>query len=166
MKAMFKRIFQSLVIISLVTAPAWAAADSFVGDWKPDASKSKLIDQMKIRSLDGNKYEFDFGGVPERIVVDGTFQPGIFGTALSVTNEGPGRWKVVRKKAGRMMVTGTWKLSKDGDSLSDNYTEFAPNESSSTTTYLYRRMSAGRGFAGTWESSFPINSAVIHIRPL
>jgi hypothetical protein len=163
---MFRRALQSLLVMSLVTAPVWAASDSFVGDWKLDASKSKLIDQMKLRNLSGNQYEFDFGGVPERIMVDGTFQPGVFGTMLSVTNEGPGSWKVVRKKDGRMLLTATWKLSQDGDTLNDKYTEFAPNGSSTTMNYVYKRTAVGPSFAGTWESRFPVSSAdVLKIRP-
>jgi len=163
---MLKRSFPVLLVVTLLAAPAWAAFDSFVGDWKLDASKSKLIDQMKLRNLSGNQYEFDFGGVPERIVVDGTFQPGVFGTMLSVTNEGPGSWKVVRKKDGRMLLTATWRLSQGGNTLNDKYTEFAPNGSATTMNYVYKRMAAGPGFAGTWESRFPVSSAdVLKIRP-
>ena len=160
------RTFQLLLLTCLLSAMAASAAtDSFVGDWKLNTFKSKLIDQMKVRSLEGKKFEFDFGGIPERIVVDGTFQPGVFGTMLSVTNEGLGRWNVVRKKDGRMLLTATWKLSQDGNSLSDHYTEFTPGGSSSTKNYLYKRTAAGPGFAGTWESTFPVDAAVIQVRP-
>jgi len=115
---MFRRTLQSLLVVSLMIATAWAAPDSFVGDWKLDSSRSRLIDQMKVRSLDGTKYEFDFGGVSETNVVDGTFQPGNFGTMLSVTVEGPTSWKVMRKKDGRMLLTATWSLSHDGKMFS------------------------------------------------
>ncbi len=144
----------------------WAATDSFVGDWKLNPSKSKIIDVMKVESLDAQKYSFDFGGGSEKIAVDGTDQSGVYGTMLSVTVEGPDTWKVVRKKDGRMMLTATWKLSKDGKTLIDSYTEFRPNGSQSTTNYLYQRTAGGSGFAGTWESTMPIDSAyVLQIRP-
>ena len=163
---MVKRSFPLLLVVSLLMAPACAASDSFVGDWKLDASKSKLIDQMKLRNLSGIQYEFDFGGVPERIMIDGTFQPGAFGTMLSVTKEGPHSWKVVRKKDGRMLLTATWTLSHDGKTLTDKYTEFAPSGSATTMNYLYRRTAAGPGFAGTWQSTFPVSSAdVLKVRP-
>jgi hypothetical protein len=131
-------------------------------------SKSQLIDVMKVESLGGNRYAFDFGGGPEKIAVDGTDQPAVQGTMLSVTVEGPGSWKVVRKKDGRMMLTGEWKLSPDGNILTDNYTEFQPNGSPSTVNYLYKRTAPGTGFAGTWESSMPIpmtSAFVLQIRP-
>jgi hypothetical protein len=65
-----------------------------------------------------------------------------------------------------MMLTATWKLSQDGNTLTDNYTEFASDGSPSTVKYLYKRTTAGQGFAGTWESPMPINSAsVLQVRP-
>ena len=163
---MFKRTFQFLLVASMATATLWAAADSFVGDWKLNPSKSKLTDMMKVESLGGNKYAFDFGGGPERIVADGTDQAGASGTTLSVAVEGLDAWKVVRKKDGRMLLTATWKLSQDGNTLTDSYTEFGPNGSPSTVNYLYKRTTAGPGFAGTWESTMPMTSSfVLQIRP-
>jgi hypothetical protein len=163
---MFKRTFQWLLVVSLLMGTLWAATDSFVGDWKLNPSKSKIIDVMKVENLGGQKYAFDFGGGPETIAVDGTDQSGGYGTMLSATVEGPDTWKVVRKKDGRMLLTATWKLSKDGNTLTDNYTEFGPNGSPSTTNYLYQRTAAGSGFAGTWESTMPIDEAyVLQIRP-
>lgn len=163
---MVKRTFQLVLLACLVTATVSAATDSFVGDWKLNPSKSKLIDKMKVESLGGKKYAFDFGGGPERVVVDGTDQPAVYGTKLCVAVVGPDSWKVVRKKDGRMMLTATWKLSQDENTLSDNYTEFGPNGVPSTVNYMYKRTAAGQGFAGTWESPMPIDSAfVLRIRP-
>jgi hypothetical protein len=163
---MLKRTFQWLLVTFLLMGTLLAATDPFVGDWKLNPSKSKYIDVMKVESLGGNKYAFDFGGGAEGIVVDGTDQLGGYGTMLSVTVEGPNTWKVVRKKDGHMMLTATWNLSQDGNTLTDHYTEFPPNGSSSTVKYLYNRTAAGTGFAGTWESTMPITSAVVlQVRP-
>ena len=163
---MVKRALQLLLVACLLTGSLWAATDSFVGDWKLNTSKSKFIDVMKVGSVGGNKYEIDFGGGVEKIVADGTDQPGVYGTMLSVTVEGPDGWKVVRKKDGRVMLTGIWKLSQDGNTLSDNYTEFGQNRSPSTVNYVYTRTAAGTGFAGTWESTMTMDSAfVLQIRP-
>ena len=163
---MLKHTFQLLLVASLMTATLRAATDPFVGDWKLNPSQSKLVDHMKVESLGGNKYEFDLGGGPERIVADGTDQAGAVGTMLSVTAEGPDTWKVVRKKDGRMLLTGNWKLSQDGNTLTDNYTEFDPKGSPSTTNYLFTRTAGGPGFAGTWESTMPMTSSfVLQIRP-
>jgi hypothetical protein len=164
---MFKRTFRLPLVACLATGALWAADNPFVGAWKLNPSRSQLIDVMKVESLGANKYGFDFGGgSAERITVDGTDQPGLSGTTLSVAVEGPDAWKVVRKKDGRMLLTGKWKLSQDGNTLSDNYTEFAPNGSPSTVDYQYKRTAAGQGFAGTWEATIAIDETfVLNVRP-
>jgi len=164
--------FLAIGLVSISTAFAtgalWAANDPFVGDWKLDPSRSKLTDVMKVERLGSNRYAFDFGGdSPETIVIDGTDQPGISGTTLSVSVERSDAWKVVRKKDGRMLLTANWKLSKDGNTLTDNYNEISPNGSTSTVDYVYRRKGQGSGFAGTWVStSEAVNFVyVLQIRP-
>jgi hypothetical protein len=87
---MSKRIFELLLVTCLVAGTLCAANDPFVGQWKLNPSKSKLIDYMKVKGLGANKHAFDLGGgAIETIVADGTYQPGLDGTTLSVTVEGP-----------------------------------------------------------------------------
>lgn len=161
-----KRGFQLALMVCAIAGILWAAQDPFVGKWKLNPSKSKQTDVMKVQSLGGNKYAFDFGGGAEKIVADGTDQPGNFGTMLAATIEGPDTWKVVRKKDGYTMLTAIWKLSQDGNSLTDNYTEFPPNAASSTVIYHYTRTADGQSFAGTWESTMPVDStSELQIRP-
>jgi hypothetical protein len=165
---MLKRTFQLLLVVSVLTSALLAADNPFVGDWKLNPSKSKLTDEMKVTGLGANKYAFDFGGgTPEPVVVDGTDQLAGFGTTLSVTPAGPNSWKVVRKKDGRMLLTAAWTLSKDGNTLKDDFTGIAPNGSRSTVNYIYKRRAPGSGFAGTWIStSEKVNfSYAIQIRP-
>ena len=71
---------------------------------------------------------------------------------LSVTPEGADSWKVVRKREGRMLLTATWTLSKDGKTLNDDFTAIASDGTRSTTNYVYRRTAGTSGLAGTWES--------------
>jgi hypothetical protein len=165
---MTKRAFRLLLIAVLATSALWAADDPFAGEWKLIPSKSKLTDLMKVASVAGNKYAFDFGGGPETIAADGTDQPGGYGgTTLSVTVEAPDSWKVVRKKDGHVLLTANWKLSKDAQTLTDDFTFFAPNGSASNVNYVYKRTAGTSGFAGTWEStSETVNSVfVIKVRP-
>lgn len=164
------RMLLSLATISVifVSSTSLAANNPFVGEWKLIPSKSKFRDVMKVKSVGAHKYAFDFGGgSPETITIDGTDQPGIFGTTLSVSAEGPNAWKVVRKKGGRMLLTANWKLSDDGNVLTDNYNAISRNGSVSTVNYVYKRTAGGPGFAGTWVStSEAVNFAyVLQIRP-
>lgn len=159
---MLSRIVKPLLVVGLLIGTSWAANDPFVGQWTLNPSRSKLTDEMKVTKLSRDKYAFELGGgEPETIVIDGTFQPGIAGTTLSVAPEGP-NWKVVRKKDGRTLLTATWTLSKDGTSLTDDFTSFGQNGSPSNVKYLYKRTAGDTaGFAGTWVSTNEmVNSAI------
>ena len=149
---MSKRILQLLLVACLAAGSLRAADDPFVGEWKLNPSKSTIIDEMKVASAGGNKYAFDFEGTAETIATDGTDQPGLDGTTLAVTVEGPEAWKVVRKKDGRMLITANWTLSKDGKTLTDDFTAIGPDGKGSTVNYVYKRMAGTSGFAGTWVS--------------
>src|SRR5947209_16941214 len=101
---MLRRSCQFLILVCLSCVWCWAANDPFVGKWMLDASKSQLIDQMKVVDAGPNKYTFIFDGTnSETIVADGTDQPGLAGTTFSVTIQDPRTWKVVRKSEGRVV---------------------------------------------------------------
>jgi hypothetical protein len=162
---MVMRILQSLLVAGLVTGTASAADDPFVGQWKLDPSRSKLTDEMKVTKVGQDKYVFDFGGgQPETIVVDGTDQPGFADTTLSVAAEGS-NWKVIRKQDGRTVITATWTLSKDGTSLTDDFTSLGPDGSPSNVKFVYKRAAdGGSGFAGNWVSTSEEVTTVIALR--
>ncbi|HLZ10518.1 MAG TPA: hypothetical protein VKT80_18170, partial [Chloroflexota bacterium] len=149
---MFKRILVILPAVFLATSMALAAENLFIGEWKLDPSKTRLPDEMKVQSEGGNKYAFDFGGTAEKIVVDGSDQPGVGGTLLSVKAEAPDTWIVERKKDGRLLLRATWKLSKDGHTLTDYFRQFAPDGSTVSIDYVYQRTGGGSGFAADWQS--------------
>ena len=125
---MLSRIFQLLLVVGLVTGTLWAADNPFVGKWKVNPSKSKLTDEMKVEAVGANKYTFTFGpGQVDTIVADGSDQPALQGTTLSVTVEGPNNWKVVRKMKGRTLLTAYWTLSEDRKTLNDAFTQYLPD---------------------------------------
>jgi hypothetical protein len=151
---MAKRAFELLLVACGVTGTLWAANDPFVGKWKLNPSKSKLTDRLKIEVAGANKYAITFGGGgAESVVADGTDQPGLFGSTLSITIERPDTWKVVRRMHGRTLLTGIWKLSENGETFSDAFTENQADGSTFGMHLVYKRTSAGSGFPGTWEST-------------
>jgi hypothetical protein len=151
--SMFKRMGKLLPAFCLATGMARAAESPFIGEWKLDPSKSRLPDEMKVASEGGNKFAFDFGAGAERIVVDGTEQSGNDGTLLSVTPEAPDSWIVERKKDGRVLIRATWKLSKDGRTLTDYFRGFESDRSTLISMdYVYQRAGEGSGFVGDWQS--------------
>jgi hypothetical protein len=150
---MLSRISQLLLIVGLVTGTLWAANDPFVGKWKVNPSKSKLNDEMKVEAAGANRYAITFApGFVDTIVADGSDQPALQGTTLSVTVKGPNNWVVIRKMKGRKLLTGYWTLSEDGKTLNDAYTEYAPDGSPSSIPYVYDRTAGSSGFPGTWDS--------------
>jgi len=148
----FKRILRILPVVCLATSVAWMAENPFVGVWKLDSSKSRMPDEMKVQSKGANKYAFDFGGGAEMITVDGSDQPGLGGTLLSVQAQAPDTWIVKRKQGGRLLLNATWKLSNDGHTLTDYYRGFESDGSTLSMDYVYQRSGAGSGFAADWQS--------------
>ena len=147
-----KRTVEILLAVWLVTNTALPAASPFIGEWKLDPSKTRMPDDMKVRSEGGNKYSFDFGAGKETITVDGSDQQGYAGTMLSVKMEAPDTWIVERKKDGRSLLKAIWKLSKDGGTLTDYFREFGSDGSTLSMDYVYQRTGGGPGFAGDWQS--------------
>jgi hypothetical protein len=150
---MLSRTFRLLLVACLVTSSAWAANDPFVGKWKVDPSKSKLNDEMKVEVAGANRYAITFApGFVDTVIADGSDQPALSGTTLSVTVKGPNSWVVIRKMKGSTLLTGYWTLSEDGKTLNDAYTEYAPDGSASSIPYVYERTAGSSGFPGTWDS--------------
>ena len=150
---MFNRTLGILPLVCVATSMAWATESPFIGEWKLDASKTRMPDEMKVQSQGANKYAFDFGGGAETIVVDGSDQPGCCGTQLSVKPEAPDTWIVERKKDGKLLLRATWKLSKDQSTLTDYYREFEADGETHSMDYVYQRAgNSGSGFAADWQS--------------
>jgi hypothetical protein len=150
---MAKGILQLLLAVCVFAGVAQAADNPFTGKWKMNPAKSRLTDQMKVEGAGPNKYNMNFSGDNiETIVADGTDQPGLFGSTLAIFVEGPDSWKVVRKNNGKVTIIGLWKLSADGKTLTDNFTGFRADGSTSNLHYIYQRTAGSSGFVGTWES--------------
>ncbi|HUI42049.1 MAG TPA: hypothetical protein VL523_08780 [Terriglobia bacterium] len=142
-----------LLVACLVSGALWAANDPFVGKWKVDPSKSKLNDEMQVEAAGANRYAITFApGFVDTVVADGSDQPALSGTTLSIAVKGPNHWVVIRKMKGRTLLTGYWTLSENGKTLNDAYTEYAPDGSTSSVPYVYERTAGSSGFPGTWDS--------------
>jgi hypothetical protein len=163
---MLSRGYRLLLVACLVTGTLWAANDPFVGKWKIDPSKSKLNDEMKVEAAGVNKYTLTFApGIADTIVADGSDQPALRGTTLSITVQGPNHWEVIRKLKGRTLLTGYWTLSAEGKTLNDAYTEYAPDGSTSSIPYVYQRTAGNSGFPGTWDSEKVKAEIELQIQP-
>ena len=154
---MLNRIFRSLLIAGLIAGTLSAASDPFIGKWKVNPDKSKLTDEMKVEAAGANKYVITFQpGAVDTIVADGTEQPALSGSVLSIAAKGPNNWTVVRKKDGRILLTADWTLSADGKTLTDDFTGYQSDGSKSTTHFVYQRTADNSKFLPrTWDSDYP-----------
>ena len=161
---MLSRAIQLLLIAWLMTGAAWAADDAFVGKWKVNPSRSQLTDEVTVQAAGTNRFVITFGpGQVDTVVADGSDQPALSGTTLSITVKGANSWEVVRKLKGRMLLRAEWTLSEDGKTLNDAFTQYLPDgltlfslplPSGSTLVlpYVYARTAGTSGFVGTWDS--------------
>jgi hypothetical protein len=155
---MLRRTLQLLCFACLIVATSGAADEPFIGKWKLSLSKSKLADQMTIAPAGANRYTLTFAGVgeTETLVADGTDQPGVLDSSISITIEAPGNWKIVRKRGGRTVLTAIWKLSDDGKALTDTFISNQPDGSTSHIDLVYKRAegsASNSGIPGTWETT-------------
>src|SRR5580698_9688530 len=155
---MSNRTVQLLLAGCLMTGTLWAADNPFIGKWKVYPSKSKLYDEMKVDVAGANRYVLTFGpGQTDTIVADGSDQPALSGTTLSIKVKGPNSWEVTRKLKGRTLLTAQWTLSADGKTLNDAFTQYLPdgmtlfsqplpNGSTLFLPYVYQRTAGDSGF--------------------
>lgn len=159
---MAKRSPLLLLTLALLTTTLHAddSVTPFLGKWKLDPSHSRLTDQMKVESAGPNRYNLIFSGDNvETVTADGTDQPALYGSTFSITIQDARHWKGVRKTNGRTTIIGLWELSPDGKTLTDNFTGYHDNGTTTNLHYIYQRIAGpapdGKtsGFVGTWEST-------------
>lgn len=150
---MFLRSLPLSLVLMLGAGVSGAATDPIAGNWKLDASRSKLFDEMKVAAAGPNAYALNFGGDNiETIVANGTDQPGLFGTTFAITVLDDHHLKCVRKNDGRTTISAIWELSADGNTLTDHFTGYRADGTTSNLLYTYTRAAGSTGFAGTWDS--------------
>jgi hypothetical protein len=161
---MLNRALQLLLAGCLMTGTLWAADNPFAGKWKVNPAKSKLNDEMKVEAAGANRYAITFGpDQVDTIVADGSDQPALSGTTLSITVKGPNSWEIIRKMKGRIFIKADWTLSDGGKALNDAFTQYLPdgmtlfsqslpNGSTLVLPYVYERSAGNSGFLGTWDS--------------
>lgn len=148
-----RRFYFSLALACLLAGTLRASDDPFCGKWKLNMEKSKFAgEQIKIQDLGGNKYKWTHGNVTSTITYDGTDQPVSFGRTMSMAPEGTNNWRMVIKKDGRIISSMTHTISDDGKTQTIKGTETKPDGTTSDFTDVWKKVSGGSGWGGTWET--------------
>ncbi len=148
------RILILLTAVSLISATARAADDSFVGKWKLNPEKSQFTGlTYKIDDLGGDKYRFAFGDDSETIPLDGKDHPTKFGNTWAITKTGANAWKFVQKRDGKVTSKDTWSISDDGQTFAITTELKRPDGSTSHDETKLKRTAGASGLAGTWEGA-------------
>jgi hypothetical protein len=149
-----RRFCFSIALACLLAGTLWASDDPFCGKWKLDADKSQFAgDQIKIQDLGGNKYKWTVGNTSDTIGYDGTDQPVHFDRTISMTPDGANSWKMVIKKDGRVLSSMTHTISADGKTQTIKGTETKPDGTTSDFDVVWKKVSGGSGWGGTWQES-------------
>jgi len=149
-----KRICFSIALACLLAGTLWASDDPFCGKWKLNMDKSQFAgDQIKIQDLGGNKYKWTVGNTSDTIAYDGTDQPVHFDRTISMTADGANSWKMVIKKDGRVLSSMTHTISADGKTQTIKGTETKPDGTTSDFDAVWKKVSGGSGWGGTWQES-------------
>lgn len=70
-----------------------------------------------------------------------------------MTPQGANSWKMVIKKDGRVISSMIHAISKDGKIQTIKGTESKPDGTTSDFTAVWKKLSRGTGWGGTWESA-------------
>lgn len=153
-KSSHRRILVSFAFLSLISASALAADDSFTGKWKLNRDKSEFTGlNYKFEDIGGGKYSFAFGDDVETLVLDGKDHPTKYGSTWAFSQTGPNKWKWTRKQDGKVIAVSNWTVSADGQNFSSSRESMRPDGSTSHEELKFKRTAGTSGLAGTWEST-------------
>lgn len=159
-----KRI-QLACSIALFSATVLTAADApYFGKWKVDASKSKVQGTATIAKLPSGDYKYDGSGFVYTFKLDGKEYPMPDGGTTSWKAINDTTWEVTNRANGKVAAKIT--LTLNGDTLTSSSTVPQADGKDMTQTGTAKRISGGRGFLGTWQSTkFDIAGDWLEITP-
>ena len=148
------RLFSLTLSLTLITASAFAAEDSFVGKWKFDPDKSQLTGlNYKIEDAGGGQYRFIFGDDVETLTLDGKGHVTKFGETWAIKATGPSSWESTTKRDGKVTSKSKWTVSADGQTFTSNDENMRPDGTTGRSEATLKRTAGTSGLVGSWEST-------------
>src|SRR5438552_12657587 len=128
---MYRRLSVFFALLSIMSANALAADDSFIGKWKFNPDKSQLNGlTYKVDQGENGQYKFTFGDDTETLTL-GKEHVTKYGNTWLITQSGPDAWKWMQKRDGKVFSDAMWTVSDDGATSTYVSTETRPDGSGS-----------------------------------
>jgi hypothetical protein len=150
------RTYVKLVLAATLTAFATAAVaeNPFAGNWKFDASKSKITGHTVTFAVEpAGTIQVTEGGQSYSFKPDGSASKTPFGDTVMWTKIDGSTWKAVYKKDSMVLDTDLWKLAADGKTVEVSSTGTKPNGDSFSESETFARITPGTGFFAKWKST-------------
>ena len=151
---MYRRLSLFLALLSVMSASALAADDSFVGKWKfnPDRSQMNGLD-YKIEDAGGGKYRFMFGDDVETLTLDGKGHVTKYGDSWAIKTTGPSSWESTNERDGKVTNKSKWTVSADGQTFTSIDESMRPDGSTGRSEAVLKRTDGTAGLVGTWQTT-------------
>lgn len=142
------------LIAALSCATTLAMAENpFAGTWKVDYSKSHVTGQtISFTSEAGDKVRFTDQGGSYTFKPDGSNGTNDVGQPVQWKQIDDRNWKQFTKE-GSIVVTDTWTLSTDANTLTVATSGTRPSGQQIDITETFARTAPGKGFFGKWKSA-------------
>lgn len=141
--------------LAFFSATVCAAENPFVGSWKFDAARSKLVaETVQYRDLGGGRMHFSNGAtLSYDFALDGKDYKTVDDRTIAWTPMAGGGWQVTIKIDGKTTETSKRTLSADGNAMTVLADGVLPDGTPYKHTKHYARVGAGTGLAGTWRNT-------------
>jgi len=151
---MYRHLAVCFALLSVISASALAADDSFVGKWKfnPDKSQMNGLD-YKIEDAGGGQYKFIFGDDAETLTLDGKPHVTKYGDTWSIKTTGPSSWESTNELDGKVTTKSKWTVSADNQTFTSTDEITRPDGTTAKTEATFKRTGGTTGLAGTWQTT-------------
>lgn len=151
---MYRRLLVFFALLSVMSANALAADDSFVGKWKFNPDKSQLTGlDYKIEDAGGGQYRFIFGDDVETLTLDGKGHVTKYGDTWSIKTTGPNSWESTNERDGKVTNKSKWTVSADGQTFTSIDESMRPDGATARSEATLKRTGGTSGLVGAWESA-------------
>jgi hypothetical protein len=151
---MYSRLAVYFAVLSVLSASAFAADDSFVGKWKFNSDKSTMNGlDYKIEDAGGGQYRFIFGDDVSTLTLDGKPHATKYGDTWSIKTTGPNSWESTNELDGKVTNKSKWTVSADNQTFTSIDENTRPDGSTGKTEAIFKRTGGTTGLVGTWQTT-------------